>query len=41
MPPHARPYDNVLATIGWTSFIWLNRVTDGADALVLAQSPNR
>jgi cystathionine beta-synthase len=29
MPPHARPYDNVLATIGWTPLIRLNRVTDG------------
>ncbi len=27
---HARPYDNVLATIGWTPMIRLNRVTDGA-----------
>jgi len=29
MPPHARPYDDVLATIGWTPLIRLNRVTAG------------
>jgi cystathionine beta-synthase len=29
MPPHPRPYDNVLATIGWTPLIRLNRVTEG------------
>ncbi|MEE9208181.1 MAG: pyridoxal-phosphate dependent enzyme [Gemmatimonadota bacterium] len=28
--PHPRPYDNVLATIGWTPLIRLNRVLDGA-----------
>ncbi len=28
--PHPRPYDNVLATIGWTPLIRLNRVVDGA-----------
>ncbi|MCL7971375.1 MAG: cysteine synthase family protein [marine benthic group bacterium] len=27
---HPRPYDDVLATIGWTPMIRLNRVTDGA-----------
>ncbi len=25
-PPHARPYDNVLETVGWTPLIRLNRV---------------
>lgn len=29
MPVHTRPYDDVLATIGWTPLIRLNRVTDG------------
>ena len=29
MPPHARPYDDVLALIGWTPLIRLNRVTRG------------
>ncbi|MEN8145074.1 MAG: pyridoxal-phosphate dependent enzyme [Gemmatimonadota bacterium] len=28
--PHPRPYDDVLATIGWTPLIRLNRVVDGA-----------
>src|SRR5690606_14577541 len=36
--PHARPYDNVLATIGWTPLIRLNRVTDGARTPVLAKA---
>ncbi len=26
---HARPYDNVLGTVGWTPLIRLNRVTEG------------
>ena len=29
MPNHARPYDDVLALIGWTPLIRLNRVTRG------------
>src|SRR3954465_8340169 len=29
MPTHARPYDDVLALIGWTPLIRLNRVTRG------------
>ncbi len=29
MPPHTKPYDDVLATIGWTPLIRLNRVTQG------------
>jgi cystathionine beta-synthase len=28
-PPHLRPYDSVLETIGWTPLIRLNRVTRG------------
>ncbi len=29
MPPHARPYGNILETIGWTPLVRLNRVTQG------------
>lgn len=29
-PPHLRPYDDVLQTVGWTPLIRLNRVVDGA-----------
>jgi cystathionine beta-synthase len=29
MAPHERPYDDVLATIGWTPLIRLRRVTEG------------
>jgi cystathionine beta-synthase len=29
-PRNARPYDNVLETIGWTPLIRLNRIVDGA-----------
>jgi len=29
-PPHRRPYDSVLETIGWTPLIRLRRVVDGA-----------
>lgn len=29
MPPHERPYDTVLETIGWTPLIRLHRVTGG------------
>jgi cystathionine beta-synthase len=32
------PYDNVLATIGWTPMIRLNRVTDGARTPVYAKA---
>lgn len=28
-PPHTRPYDDVLETVGWTPLIRLNRVTEG------------
>ena len=35
---HARPYDNVLQTIGWTPLIRLNRVTDGARTPVYAKA---
>ncbi|HUE77002.1 MAG TPA: pyridoxal-phosphate dependent enzyme [Longimicrobiales bacterium] len=37
-PRNARPYDDVLATIGWTPLIRLNRVTDGARTPVLAKA---
>jgi len=29
VPPHSRPYDSVLETIGWTPLIRLHRVTEG------------
>jgi cystathionine beta-synthase len=29
MPPHSRPYDSVLDTIGWTPLIRLHRITRG------------
>ena len=29
MPPHTRPYESVLDTIGWTPLIRLTRVTAG------------
>ena len=35
---HARPYSNVLETIGWTPLIRLNSVTDGARTPVLAKA---
>jgi cystathionine beta-synthase len=35
---HARPYDSVLETIGWTPLIRLNSVTDGARTPVLAKA---
>jgi cystathionine beta-synthase len=38
MPPHERPYDNVLDTIGWTPLIRLNRVTAGIRTPVLAKA---
>ncbi|HUG41758.1 MAG TPA: pyridoxal-phosphate dependent enzyme [Longimicrobiales bacterium] len=37
-PRNARPYDDVLATIGWTPLIRLNRVTEGARTPVLAKA---
>ena len=37
-PRHARPVDNVLATIGWTPLIRLNRVVDGARTPVYAKA---
>ncbi|HUF50145.1 MAG TPA: pyridoxal-phosphate dependent enzyme [Longimicrobiales bacterium] len=37
-PRHARPYDSVLDTIGWTPLIRLNRVTDGAVTPVYAKA---
>jgi cystathionine beta-synthase len=38
MPPHARPYDDVLALIGWTPLIRLNRVTRGIRTPVYAKA---
>ncbi|MEJ2186757.1 MAG: cysteine synthase family protein [Gemmatimonadota bacterium] len=35
---NARPYDDVLATIGWTPLIRLNRVVDGARTPVFAKA---
>ncbi len=37
-PRNARPYDNVLATIGWTPLIRLNSVVDGARTPVYAKA---
>jgi cystathionine beta-synthase len=37
-PRNARPFDDVLATIGWTPLIRLNRVVDGARTPVLAKA---
>src|SRR5690348_8842364 len=38
MPPHARPYDDVLALIGWTPLIRLNKVTRGIRTPVYAKA---
>jgi cystathionine beta-synthase len=38
MPPHERPYANVLETIGWTPLIRLNRVTQGLRTPVYAKA---
>ena len=38
MPPHTRPYGNVLETIGWTPLIRLNRVTQGIRTPVYAKA---
>ncbi len=38
MPPHARPYANVLETIGWTPLIRLQRVTQGIRTPVFAKA---
>jgi cystathionine beta-synthase len=37
-PRNARPFDNVLQTIGWTPLIRLNRVVDGARTPVYAKA---
>jgi cystathionine beta-synthase len=37
-PRNARPYDNVLETVGWTPLIRLNRVVDGARTPVYAKA---
>ncbi len=38
MPPHTKPYANVLETIGWTPLIRLNRVTQGIRTPVYAKA---
>ena len=38
MPPHARPYANILETIGWTPLVRLNRVTQGIRTPVYAKA---
>ncbi|HXQ28401.1 MAG TPA: pyridoxal-phosphate dependent enzyme [Gemmatimonadales bacterium] len=38
MPPHTRPYSDVLQTIGWTPLIRLNKVTQGVRAPVYAKA---
>lgn len=38
MPPHDKPYDDVLATIGWTPLIRLNRVAQGIHTPVYAKA---
>jgi cystathionine beta-synthase len=38
MPPHARPYANVLETIGWTPLVRLHRVTQGVRTPVYAKA---
>lgn len=37
-PPHLKPYDNVLQTIGWTPLIRLHRVTAGIRTPVYAKA---
>jgi cystathionine beta-synthase len=37
-PRNARPFDNVLDTVGWTPLIRLNKVTDGARTPVFAKA---
>jgi cystathionine beta-synthase len=37
-PRNTRPYENVLATVGWTPLIRLNRVVDGAVTPVYAKA---
>jgi cystathionine beta-synthase len=37
-PRNARPYENVLETVGWTPLIRLNRVVDGARTPVYAKA---
>jgi cystathionine beta-synthase len=38
MPPHPKPYDHVLQTIGWTPLIRLNRVAQGIRTPVFAKA---
>src|SRR5437588_9677882 len=38
MPPHTKPYGNILETIGWTPLVRLNRVTQGVRTPVYAKA---
>ncbi len=38
MPPHAKPYANILETIGWTPLVRLNRVAQGIRTPVYAKA---
>ena len=38
MPPHERPYANIVETIGWTPLVRLNRVTHGLRTPVYAKA---
>jgi cystathionine beta-synthase len=38
VPPHERPYDNILETIGWTPLVRLHRVTAGIRTPVYAKA---
>ncbi|HXF95858.1 MAG TPA: pyridoxal-phosphate dependent enzyme [Gemmatimonadales bacterium] len=38
MPPHERPYANIVETIGWTPLVRLNRVTQGLRTPVYAKA---
>src|SRR2546426_5831619 len=38
MPSHAKPYGNILETIGWTPLVRLNRVTQGIRTPVYAKA---
>ena len=38
MPPHAKPYADVLGTIGWTPLIRLNKITQGIRTPIYAKA---
>ncbi|MGH7700001.1 MAG: pyridoxal-phosphate dependent enzyme [Gemmatimonadales bacterium] len=38
MPPHERPYANIVETIGWTPLVRLNKVTQGVRTPVFAKA---